>query len=90
MVDHGAYVKLSAPYESAKDPAHAYEVVGRCIEALVARAPDRMLWATNWPHPGQDDPPTTDDLARLQHAWLGTPSLRQQILVTNPARLYDF
>ena len=72
------------------DDAHHYEVVTRCIDTLVRRAPDRMLWATNWPHPGQLDPPTNDDLLRLRDRWLPTEELRHRVLVANPARLYGF
>lgn len=90
LVDAGAHVKLSAPYESALDPTHEYELVSQCVEALVARAPDRMLWASNWPHPGQADPPSADDLLGLRDRWLPTAELRQQVLVTNPAALYGF
>lgn len=90
LVDEGAHVKLSAPYESATDATHRYDLVTACIEALVARAPDRMLWATNWPHPGQADPPSLEDLATLRDRWLVSDALRQQVLVDNPARLYGF
>ncbi len=90
LVDAGAHVKLSAPYESAPDPSHSYEHVNRCVHTLVERVPDRMLWASNWPHPGQSNPPSNDDLLRLRDVWLPTDELRQQVLVTNPAALYDF
>lgn len=90
LVDAGAFVKLSAPYESAPDGDHRYEAVSALAAALVARAPDRMLWATNWPHPGQADPPTAAQLVRLREEWLGSEPVRRQVLVTNPARLYDF
>lgn len=90
LVDAGAHVKLSAPYESALDPDHRYDMVSACAEALVRRAPDRMLWASNWPHPGQTDAPTVADLARLRDRWLPNESLRRQVLVDNPAALYDF
>jgi D-galactarolactone isomerase len=90
LVDAGAHVKLSAPYESALDPEHRYEMVTACVASLVARAPDRMLWASNWPHPGQADPPSVDDLARLRDRWLPSDSLRRQVLIDNPATLYDF
>lgn len=90
LVDDGAHVKLSAPYESALDQTHEYTTVSACAAALVARAPDRMLWASNWPHPGQADPPSFDDLARLRDDWLPTDALRRQVLVDNPAALYGF
>lgn len=90
LVDAGAQVKLSAPYESAPDPTHRYDAVSACVDRLVADAPDRLVWASNWPHPGQVDPPSTADLASLIERWLPTVELRRRILVDNPARLYDF
>ncbi|MEM7340563.1 MAG: amidohydrolase family protein [Actinomycetota bacterium] len=90
LVDHGAHVKLSAPYESAPDPSHEYATVTACVDTLVQRAPDRMLWATNWPHPGQAAPPSTSALLGLRERWLATADLRTQVLVRNPATLYDF
>ena len=90
LVDDGAHVKLSAPYESAQDPTHEYEMVTACVDALVAHAPDRMLWASNWPHPGQVNPPSNDDIVGLRDRWLPTDELRQQVLVDNPAALYSF
>lgn len=90
LVDHGAHVKLSAPYESSPDPTHRYELVTACVDELVARAPDRLLWASNWPHPGQADPPSPEDLVRLRRRWLPTADLQRRVLIDNPAALYDF
>lgn len=90
LVDAGAHVKLSAPYESAPDPTHRFDAVSACVHRLVAHAPDRLVWASNWPHPGQDEPPTATTLATLIERWLPTTELRRRILVENPARLYDF
>ncbi|MEM7324533.1 MAG: amidohydrolase family protein [Actinomycetota bacterium] len=90
LVDDGAHVKLSAPYESSPDPTHRYETVTACVDALVARAPDRLLWASNWPHPGQADPPDVEDLIRLRRRWLSTEALTRQVLIDNPATLYNF
>jgi D-galactarolactone isomerase len=84
------WVKLSAPYESATDTTHEYRAVTRLVHALVDHAPDRMLWATNWPHPGQEDPPSLADLSRLAFEWMPDASVRQRILVDNPAQLYHF
>jgi D-galactarolactone isomerase len=91
LVDNGrTWVKLSAPYESRPDATHRYVDVTRTIEALVRQAPERMLWASNWPHPGQSDPPTVDDLLRLAAQWLPDERLREQVLVHNPAAVYGF
>ncbi|MEM7274277.1 MAG: amidohydrolase family protein [Actinomycetota bacterium] len=90
LVDAGAHVKLSAPYESAPDPDHRYDLVTACVDELVRRAPDRLLWASNWPHPGQADPPSPVRLVELRDRWLPTAELRRQVLVDNPATCYDF
>ena len=91
LLDGGrCWVKLSAPYESTLEGAPHYPSVTALVERLVAHAPERMLWATNWPHPGQLDPLDTGDLLRLRQAWLPTSRLERQVLVDNPAELYGF
>ena len=90
LVDAGrCWVKLSAPYEASAVP-RPHEDVGDLARALARQAPERMLWATNWPHPGQVDPPTPDVLARWCYTWLPDPAVRHQVLVENPTRLYGF
>ncbi|MGZ4723511.1 MAG: amidohydrolase family protein [Ilumatobacteraceae bacterium] len=91
LLDTGrCWVKLSAPYESAPDATHEYRVVSRLARRLVRHAPERLLWATNWPHPGQADPPSLADLSRLASEWMPDTSVRRRILVDNPAELYQF
>lgn len=91
LVDTGrCWVKLSAPYESTHDGAPLYPTVAALARRLIEHAPERMLWATNWPHPGQADPLTTDQLRNLRDEWLPTDALRQTVLVDNPAVVYDF
>jgi len=97
-----AYVKISAPYlSSTRTPD--YPDVAPFARALVAANLERVLWATNWPHP--DSVPTpgrkATDLApllkvddgrvfNLLAGWVPEPARRKTILVDNPARLYGF
>ncbi len=90
LVDHGATVKLSAPYESSDVGPPRFDDVTRLVDVLVSRAPDRLVWASNWPHPGQSTPPTAAELVALRDRWLPTDELRRRVLVDNPAALYDF
>jgi D-galactarolactone isomerase len=54
LLDTGrCWVKLSAPYETSKTGASKYEDVGSLAKALVHHAPERMMWASNWPHPSR-------------------------------------
>jgi D-galactarolactone isomerase len=91
LLDTGrCWVKLSAPYESAPDATHHYPMVTRLAAHLLQQAPERMLWATNWPHPGQANPPSTVDLSRLALDWMPDATVRQRVVVDNPASLYQF
>jgi predicted TIM-barrel fold metal-dependent hydrolase len=93
------YVKLSAPYRIAQQPGYAD--AAPIARALIAAAPQRMLWASDWPHtdrtPGRkafdihpfrtiDDPLVLDLLAE----WCGDMAVERAILVETPARLYRF
>ena len=56
---------------------------------LVEAAPDRVLWGTDWPHPNlASHIPDDARLADLIPLIAPTPSLRNRLLVHNPARLY--
>lgn len=93
LVDTGrCWVKLSAPYETSKTGAPKYEDVSKLARALVKHAPQRMLWALNWPHPGnrKPAPPNDEDLCDLLLDWAPAEKDRQRMLVDNPAELYGF
>jgi D-galactarolactone isomerase len=91
LLDTGrTWVKLSAPYESTIDGAPRFPAVTSLARVLVAAHPDRMVWGSNWPHPGQAHPLTDDQLTRLMLDWLPDPAVRHRVLVTNPAELYRF
>lgn len=84
------WVKLSAPMRMSGGE-YPYADVVPFVHALAAAAPDRMLWATDWPHTTLTKKmPNDGDLVDLLGEWLPTPALRQQVLVDNPARLYRF
>jgi D-galactarolactone isomerase len=93
LLDSGrTWIKLSAPYESSRSGPPAYEDVSALAMALVRAAPERMLWASNWPHPGHDDPRIRDDahLLDLLIEWAPEEATRKRILADNPAALYGF
>ena len=93
LLDRGdVYVKLSAPYETSRSGPPGYKDVGALAKRLVAHAPDRMLWASNWPHisAGADDLPDDADLLDLLQEWAPDPETQRKILVANPNRFYGF
>jgi 2-pyrone-4,6-dicarboxylate lactonase len=59
--------------------------------ALIAAAPERILWGTDWPHPNVGKHmPNDGDLVDLFPLMAPEPELQVKILVDNPARLYGF
>ena len=60
------------------------------VQALVAAAPQRCVWGTDWPHPQMDPPPEAGLLLDQLFVWVPDAKARHQILVDNPARLYGF
>ena len=59
-------------------------------QALVAAAPDRVLWGTDWPHPNNRWRPDDADLVDLLPLIAPDAPARHKLLVDNPARLYGF
>jgi len=91
LVDSGrVWVKLSAPYEVSKAGPPLYDDVGRLARPLVKAAPERMLWASNWPHPSVKEKPDDAMLLDLLLEWVPDETVRKLILVSNPAGLYEF
>jgi 2-pyrone-4,6-dicarboxylate lactonase len=60
-------------------------------QALIAAAPDRVLWGTDWPHPNiARHMPNDGDLVDLVPLMAPDAATRRKLLVDNPARLYGF
>ncbi len=86
-----AWVKLSAPYRTTSRGAIPYADTAGLAHALIEAGPDRMIWATDWPHPHvQIAMPNDGDLIDMLAEWAPDEELRQRILVDNPAKLYGF
>jgi predicted TIM-barrel fold metal-dependent hydrolase len=91
------WIKLSAP-ERAMDSPDGPEAAA-VARALLAAAPDRTVWASDWPHTdGRDrrDPLAVepfrevDDRAALDRLWrwCADEQAWQDVLADNPGRLY--
>ncbi|HEX9461149.1 MAG TPA: amidohydrolase family protein [Alphaproteobacteria bacterium] len=93
LVEGGrTWVKLSAPYEVSKKGPPYYDDVGALAKALIKLAPDRMVWASNWPHPSVPKDKAPDDAVLLDTLldWAPDDKSRNRILADNPAKLYGF
>lgn len=85
------WIKLSAPNRLGVGDLPPWNEVVPMARALIETAPNRMLWATDWPHPNKyDNQPNDADLLEQLEKWAPDPALRHRILVDNPVTLYRF
>lgn len=88
--DDRCWVKISCAERLTQGKVAPFDDVVPFARALVAAAPDRVLWGTDWPHPNLSIMPDEGQLVDLLADYVPDETLRNQILVDNPQRLYDF
>ena len=90
MRDGKAWVKLTAPYRLTLSHL-PYVDVDPTARILLETAPQRLLWGSDWPHTFIKTPmPNDGDLFEMFAKWMPDEKISRQILVDNPANLYDF
>ena len=60
-------------------------------EAVIAAAPDRVIWGSDWPHGNTFEPgriPNDGDLLNVLGEMTSDQTQRRKVLVDNPTRLY--
>ncbi len=84
-----AWTKVSGPerISSMGKPFHDAEPF---VRELIAAAPERILWGTDFPHPNVRIMPNDGELVDLFAKFCDDEAMRRKILVENPARLYGF
>jgi predicted TIM-barrel fold metal-dependent hydrolase len=83
------WFKLSAPYRISQQAPGFADVIP-LVHALLAAAPGRCVWGTDWPHPNASFMPNDGDLVDLLVKWIPDATLRRKVLVDHPAELYGF
>jgi D-galactarolactone isomerase len=93
LIDKGrTWVKLSGAYSNTTIGPPAYPDATKIAQAFVKAAPERLVWGSDWPHPGMPDNNKPDDsvLFDLLSVWAPDEATRNRILVQNPETLYGF
>jgi 2-pyrone-4,6-dicarboxylate lactonase len=89
LVGSGAcWVKLTGIYRLSTAPEFAD--VAPLARALVAAAPHRVIWGSDYPHLSFADKVGSVQLFNLLEQWVPDPAIRQRILVANPEALFGF
>ncbi len=94
------WVKISGAYRIDSDPNNRQ--IDPLARALCKASPARIVWGSDWPHtpphtiqkPLDQESPfqkiDTLGLRDLLPRWLEDDALIERVLVSNPAKLYDF
>ncbi len=89
--DGNTWVKLSAPNRLGVGDLPPWPEVVPMARALIEANPDRVLWASDWPHPNKFvTQPNDADLIEQLELWAPDAGTRRRILVDNPTALYGF
>ena len=92
MLDSGrVWIKLSGPMRAAREEEFPYPIMLAYAHALVAHAPERMLWGSDWPHVQMNGRIMPNDGGLLNQLadWVPDEATRNRILAVNPLSLYD-
>jgi predicted TIM-barrel fold metal-dependent hydrolase len=90
LLRQGHWVKLSGAYRLSREQPPYRDLIPY-VRELVAARPDRIVWASDWPHAFvKGQMPNTTDLLDMLGEWVPDAETRQRILVDNPAALYGF
>jgi 2-pyrone-4,6-dicarboxylate lactonase len=82
------WVKLTGIYRFSQAPGYAD--VNPFAEALIATAPEQMIWGSDFPHLSFHHKVGTIELYNKLMDWAPDAATRQRILADNPARLFEF
>jgi predicted TIM-barrel fold metal-dependent hydrolase len=82
------WVKLTGAYRISLEPGFAD--TAPLARALIAAAPERVIWGSDYPHLSFSDRVDTRRLLALLETWAPDKRVRDQILVENPLRCFGF
>ena len=90
LLDSGrVWVKLTGQRMSSEGPP--FSDLAPFAKAIVARAPERCVFGSDWPHPDTSGyMPDDGKVIDLLPTWAPDEQQRQRILVENPTALYGF
>jgi predicted TIM-barrel fold metal-dependent hydrolase len=82
------WVKLTGIYRFSQTAGFAD--VKPFAQALIATAPDQLIWGSDFPHLSFHDKVSTIGLYNKVAEWAPDAAMRRRILTDNPARLFGF
>jgi predicted TIM-barrel fold metal-dependent hydrolase len=102
LLDTGkVWVKLSAPYRPPVTGQRRAEDFVQLAHWLMKTNPERIVWGSDWPHTQREAGKTRLEVSAYRkieaqtlltqiHSWLPSADHMEQVLVRNPAKLYQY
>ncbi len=91
LKENKAWVKLSGAYRVTNEIYPPYNDVIPYAKEIIKANEDRIVWASDWPHPSISIPiPHYDELVNLLDLYTNDEKIKEKIIRINPARLYGF
>jgi 2-pyrone-4,6-dicarboxylate lactonase len=91
LLSQGNFWVMLSLAEKISKAGKPWDDVVLLMRAYIEAAPDRVIWASDWPHPvSRSQPPNEADLIELLYRATNSDEERRKILVDNPARLFGF
>jgi 2-pyrone-4,6-dicarboxylate lactonase len=91
LLDRGNFWVMLSLGEKNSRAGRPWTDVVPAAQALIEKAPDRCVWASDWPHPiSVVQPPNDADLLELMYRYAPSADTLERILVKNPAKLFGF
>jgi len=85
------WIKLSGAYlDSQVGEAGDFLDVDAVARHWIDKAPKRLVWGSDWPHPTEAIKPNDANMLDMLMRWTNERAVIEQILVNNPAELYVF
>jgi 2-pyrone-4,6-dicarboxylate lactonase len=85
------WIKISGANRVSATDLPPYDDVKPMAQALIAAAPGRIMWGTDWPHPNKYlANPNDGDLVDALGDWVGDEGMRCRIMVETPEAFYRF
>lgn len=86
-----AWINLYSFYQLSESGPPDYSDMVDVVRSIIETRPDRVIWGSNWPHGGIAVPmPNDGDLLDFLLGAAPDDTIRKQILVDNPAKLYGW
>ena len=91
LLDRGNFWVMLSLGEKVSKAGPPWDDVVPLAQRLIRHAPERVVWASDWPHPvSVKQPPNDADILELLYRYAQDEDELKRILVDNPAKLFGF